>query len=198
MVKRVFAALFLLALLAFGIYSGVTDGDKKQVANQSAENDGTTMYAPNSPAGLQAGEMAPDFTLKTLDGENVQLSDLKGKKVFVNFWATWCPPCREEMPEMQRFHEEFGDEVVVLAVNGTGSEKGANFENKMQVVKDYVEEGSYTFPVLLDEQLDITTEYQAISIPTTYFIGTDGTIQKPRRVGPMNYEFMIEMKNDLK
>lgn len=93
---------------------------------------------------------------------------------------------------MQRFQEAHGDEVVILAVNGTGSEKS------VEKVEDFVQDGGYTFPVLLDQELSLNQNYQIISIPTTYFIGTDGIIQEPRIVGPMTYEDMEKMKNALK
>ncbi|MCA1023165.1 TlpA family protein disulfide reductase [Halobacillus litoralis] len=191
------AGLFLAGLLIFGIFSVMkeTDGEQHEAIEtpeSSGSQDGAGMTAPNAPEGLQQGGAAPDFTLETLDGETVSLSDFKGKKVFLNYWATWCPPCREEMPEMQRFQEAHGDEVVILAVNGTGSEKS------VEKVEDFVQDGGYTFPVLLDQELSLNQNYQIISIPTTYFIGTDGIIQEPRIVGPMTYEDMEKMKNALK
>ncbi|WP_027954303.1 TlpA family protein disulfide reductase [Halobacillus kuroshimensis] len=190
------AGLFLAGLLIFGIFSVTQEKSAEQQTSDepgiSGSQDGTGMTAPNAPEGLQVGDTAPDFTLETLEGEKVSLSDFKGKKVFLNYWATWCPPCREEMPEMQRFQEAHGEEVVILAVNGTGSEKSV--EN----VAAFVEDGGYTFPVLLDKELSLNQDYQIISIPTTYFIGTDGTIQEPRIVGPMTYEDMEKMKNALK
>lgn len=187
--KKVVASLFLLGLISFGIYSSITE--ERVSSENTKENKGTGITAPNAPSGLKVGEAAPDITLQTLEGHTVSLSELKGKKVFINFWATWCPPCREEMPEMQKFHEKFGDEVEILAVNGTAGEKS------VEEVQEYVRKGGYTFPILLDRKLTWTHAYQVISIPTTYFIGTDGVIQQPRKVGPMSYEFMVEMKNKL-
>ncbi|MCA0983186.1 TlpA family protein disulfide reductase [Halobacillus yeomjeoni] len=201
MVKRILAGVLLLSLLAVAVYSLL---DEKKSESTEADNEaeiqqeedgssskGAGMVSPNAPEGLKVGEKAPDFTLETLNGETVNLSELKGKKVFINFWATWCPPCREEMPEMEKFHQEYGDEVEVLAINSTGAEKN------IEKVESYVQEGGYTFPILLDPDLEMNQIYQAISIPTTYFIGTDGVIQQPRKVGPMTYDFMVEMKEKL-
>ncbi|KHE67743.1 TlpA disulfide reductase family protein [Halobacillus sp. BBL2006] len=196
MIKQILASLFLLILLGVVIYNVVDErqaatDEKTQSQELSEAGEGAGMISPNAPSGLKVGEKAPDFSLETLDGQTVKLSDYKGKKVFLNFWATWCPPCQEEMPEMEKFHKEYGKEVEVLAINGTAAEENIG------VVKEYVEEGGYTFPVLLDKELETTNTYQAISIPTTYFIGTDGVVQQPRKVGPMTYDFMIKMKDQL-
>lgn len=190
--KRIVASISLLALIAFGVYSYIDENQAEKEAEAERNSGGAGMVAPNAPSGLKVGQAAPDFKLQTLDGDEVSLSDLLGEKVILNFWATWCPPCREEMPEMEKFHQEFGEEVHVLAVNTTGS------ETKKDAVPEFVREGGYTFPILLDKDLQVTNDYQAISIPTTYFIGTDGVIQQKRKVGPMTYEFMVEMKNALK
>ncbi|WP_101843980.1 TlpA disulfide reductase family protein [Halobacillus sp. Marseille-P3879] len=198
MIKQIGAGLFLLILVGIIVYNEVgqeDEGSSDELQQYDTSGDtsqeGTSMSPPNSPAGIKKGEQAPDFELQNLEGDEVKLSSLRGEKVFLNFWATWCPPCKEEMPEMERFHKEFGDEVTILAVNATDS------ESSISDVHDYIEEEGYTFPVLLDRKGDVTSDYQAMSIPTTYFIGTDGVVQEERRVGPMSYEFMVEMKDEL-
>ncbi|MEC5422590.1 redoxin domain-containing protein [Virgibacillus sp. C22-A2] len=148
--------------------------------------------APAESSGIQPGEVAPDFELETIDGTIVKLSDYRGKKVILNFWATWCGPCREEMPEMQDFYDEHGESVEILAVNLTGTEMKEND------VHNYIDEYNYTYPILLDRSLKVSDEYRGgIAVPTTYFIGTEGTIQQPRKVGVMTYEFMEDMVNSL-
>ncbi|WP_047981171.1 TlpA family protein disulfide reductase [Ornithinibacillus contaminans] len=153
--------------------------------------EGVSIVSPNAE-GINEGDTAPDFKLKMLNGDTVTLSDLKGKKVLVNVWATWCPPCKEEMPELQQFYEEYGDDIEIIAVNATGSERNE------QAVRDFISEYDYTFPVAFDKDMEVTDNYMVISIPTSYFIGTDGVIQVPRKVGPMTYDFMVEMMNKLK
>ncbi|WP_085508504.1 redoxin domain-containing protein [Thalassobacillus devorans] len=198
MIKRIVVSALFLILIGYAVYSFADNG--KDEANGPNEYDvsgdtsqeGTGMMPPNTPKGIQEGEQAPDFELETVDGETIRLSDLKGKKVFLNFWATWCPPCKEEMPEMQKFHEEFGDEVEIVAVNVTTT------ETSVDDVQKYLEQEGYTFQVPLDKRNQVSSEYQAITIPTTYFIGTDGTVQQSRQVGPMTYDFMVKMKDDLK
>jgi peroxiredoxin len=137
--------------------------------------------------GIQRGDKAVDFTLETIDGEVKKLSDYKGKKVILNFWATWCPPCKAEMPHMEKFYEENRDNnVVVLAVNLTSSE--SNERNVGAFIKDY----RLTFPVLMDSNGSIGDTYQAVTIPTTYYIDTNGIIQH-KLVGPMSKDTMEDL-----
>ena len=196
MIKRIAAATVLLVLFGMTVYTVLQNGSDS--SNASSDEDqvvssekGTGMTPPNAPEGLKAGESMPDVELKTLDGKSVNLSDYKGEKIFLNFWATWCPPCRVEMPEMQEFHEKYGDEVHIIAVNATGTEKSVD------KVKEFAEENGYTFTILLDEKNKATSKYRATALPTTYFIGADGVIQTPRKVGPMTKSFMEEKKDEL-
>jgi thiol-disulfide isomerase/thioredoxin len=101
------------------------------------------------------------------DGSVHKLSELRGKRVLVNFWATWCMPCREEMPELQRTADANGDDLVVLAVNRNEAPSAiAKFGNEIGV----------TFPLLVNIAGDIGDRYGATSLPVTYFIKSDGTI----------------------
>src|SRR5699024_12445653 len=90
--------------------------------------------------GIEKGDMAPDFELETLDGGKVKLSDLSGEKVMINFWATWCPPCRAEMPDIQKFHEN--EEGTIVSVNLTDT------ENSDRTVEDFIDEYEITCDVL--------------------------------------------------
>lgn len=142
--------------------------------------------------GISEGQLAPDFTLKTTSGEEMKLSSFKGKKVILNFWASWCPPCKAEMPHMQEFYEENKESnVELLSVNLTTAEKKSS-----DVVK-FVEEYELTFPVMLDEQGDIGQIYQAYAIPTSYLIDSKGIIRK-KIVGPMDKEMMNKLINSVK
>ncbi|PAV29383.1 cytochrome C biogenesis protein [Virgibacillus profundi] len=199
MYKQVLGTVLLLGLAGIVLFNFVqqnkdtSEADEPNAYNVNGEvNTEGGSIAPVESAGLEPGDMAPDFELETLDGKTVKLSDYKGKKVILNFWATWCPPCREEMPEMQDFHDEYGDEVEILAVNLTGS------ENKVKDVHEYIEKYDYTYTIPMDKDSTVGDEYRAFSVPTTYFIGTDGKIQQPRKIGPMTYDFMEEMADSLK
>ncbi|RST61292.1 TlpA family protein disulfide reductase [Siminovitchia terrae] len=135
--------------------------------------------------------MAPDFELVTLNGETVKLSDYRGKKVILNFWATWCPPCRAEMPHMQNFYEQNKDNgIEIVAVNLTKMDKG-----RMEIDK-FVKEYGLTFDIPLDEEGDIGMQYQAFTIPTSYIIDTNGKIAS-KVVGPMDEPTMESLTNEI-
>ena len=129
------------------------------------------------------GHPAPDFTLQTLEGERLNLSDLQGEAVVLNFWASWCPPCRAEMPELeQAYRNNQGGGLVVLGVN-QGEEQA--------VVADFARRFGLSFPILLDQQLQASRAYQANSLPTTYFIDRNGVI-RGRVTGQMNAALLTE------
>jgi peroxiredoxin len=109
---------------------------------------------------------AKDFTLEDLEVSAVNLKDFQGKVVFLNFWATWCPPCRVEMPAMEKLWQKFKqEEFVILAVDlGEGKEK----------VSSFVEKNGYTFPVLLDSMGAVANTYGIRAIPTTYLLDSEG------------------------
>ncbi len=134
--------------------------------------------------GLEKGNLAPDFELETVDGETVKLSDYRGEKVMLNFWATWCPPCRAEMPDMQKFHEEH-HEGVILAVNLTET------ENSPRNVDKFLDEYGITFTVLADKNTTVGNIYKAQALPTSYLIDSEGKIHNIA-VGPLNYELMVQ------
>jgi len=116
---------------------------------------------------LQEGAMVPDVLLKRFGGGETQLSAIPAKVVMVNFWATWCPPCRAEMPSMERLYQKLkGQGLVVL---------GVDLQEDAKSVQKFVEEHKLTFPILLDSDGRVGTTYGARSIPTTYIIGRDGS-----------------------
>ncbi|MFJ7732286.1 peroxiredoxin family protein [Lysinibacillus sp. NPDC097231] len=141
--------------------------------------------------GLKNGNTPPDFTLTSLDGKNVTLSDLRGKKVVLNFWATWCPPCKAEMPHMQNYYEQYAkkDNVEIVAVNLTSAERDVTADAKIDTVMTFRDSFEITFPIVLDPENTAGSDYQILTIPTTYFIDSKGYIQRAIR-GPMDAEML--------
>lgn len=137
----------------------------------------------SAEVGTETDMQAPDFTLTNMNDQEVNLSDYRGQKVFLNFWASWCPPCRQEMPDMQKLHAEYGDEVVILAVNiGENKSTAANF----------MMENDLNFPVLLDTDKSTAQNYLVRGIPTSYFLDEDGIITD-KVVGAVSYQRMMEL-----
>ena len=115
------------------------------------------------------GEPAPDFQYQDADGQSVSLSDLQGKPVLINFWATRCSPCRMEMPYLQQVYTEWsGKGLVFLAINNGDSASR---------VGEFMQSQGFSFPVLLDTRGSITQSYNIVGLPTTFFIDKDGIIQ---------------------
>jgi peroxiredoxin len=127
----------------------------------------------------QKGFLAPDFTLETLDGKTVTLSDLRGQVVIVNVWASWCGPCRLEMPAFKKVYEEYSERgLVILAVNSTSQDTRA-------AVEKFVAEFQLPFSIPLDTQGTAARLYQVSALPSTFFIGRDGIIRKVVIGGPL-------------
>ena len=141
--------------------------------------------------GLKKGDTPPDFTLTSLEGKEVTLSELQGKKVILNFWNTWCPPCKAEMPHMQSYYEQQGKDgdVEILAVNLTAGERDVTADAKINTVMTFKNSYALTFPILMDEKKAVEKKYQIITIPTTYFIDSKGTIQHVIE-GPLNVDLL--------
>lgn len=149
---------------------------------------GTIPVQPATQAvGIQKGDLAPEIDLQTLEGKPLKLSDLRGKIVILNLWATWCPPCRAEMPDMQDFYEANKEKgVAILSVNLTSTEKSA------QDVAAFVRDHGIAFPVVLDVDKQAARQYLAISIPTSYVIDSSGVIRE-KWIGPMDLAQMEKL-----
>ncbi|WP_017726119.1 TlpA disulfide reductase family protein [Halalkalibacterium ligniniphilum] len=170
----------VIAFLAILVgWSALTMNEDKEMT-RSGESQTAT--------GIAVGQKAPDFTLQALDGTSASLSDFRSQPVMINFWATWCPPCRAEMPDMERFYQNH--EVEVLAVNLTTTEysKGE--------VQQFVAEIGVSFPILLDEANEVASLYQIQPLPTSLFIDREGVIRHIN-VGPMNEEMMIRVLDQM-
>ena len=117
----------------------------------------------------EIGKPAPQFALRSPDGQVVQLSDFEGQVVWINFWATWCGPCRRELPDIQELAAEFKDDgLVVLALNqGESGNKATDFWEELEL----------DLPILLDSDEDVSNQYRLIGLPNNYFIDEDGILQ---------------------
>ena len=189
MKKKIFGLLLIIALIAIALTNFVKS---KIEEGQKIETSSTQVSAAKG-SGLGINQTAPDFTLKTLDDKEVKLSDYRGKIVILNFWATWCPPCKEEIPQMEKYYKtQAKDEgVEILAVNLTNSDKDKGY------IRDFVKSHEMTFPVLLDENGEVQKQYEIMTIPTTFFIDKNGKIQK-KTIGPMDQGMMSKTITTIK
>jgi cytochrome c biogenesis protein CcmG, thiol:disulfide interchange protein DsbE len=117
---------------------------------------------------VRVGLEAPDFTLPDLDGNEVALSDYRGDVVLINFWATWCPPCRVEMPEMEAVYRDYRDEGFEIL--------GVDQREPVELVESFVTERGFSWIFLLDEEFEVSREYSANAIPRSILVDRDGTV----------------------
>lgn len=158
--KKYILCMFLLLVLCMTfIFSGC--GNKKASGSMLGEGGQATTLAQ--------GDQAPDFTAEVNDGSTFSLTEQKDKVILLNFWATWCGPCVEEMPAFEKLYQEYGDQVAILAVNSM---------EKKGTVDQFVKEKGYTFPIAYDEKGEIGMKYPTDGIPYTLVIGKDGTVKK--------------------
>lgn len=135
----------------------------------------TLFQTLNQDKVVAEGDMAPVFELENLEGGTVALEDLRGKGVMLNFWGSWCEPCKDEMPDMNAVHEQNLQGVEIVAVN---------IGESPYIVNNFVDRYEVTFPILLDRDKEVTDAYSVNDIPSTFLIDEHGEIVK-KIVGPM-------------
>lgn len=197
--KKWIFLIVIVGMLGYAVYTTVLKEkdtareEEKQLetVNKPVTNTAEAGDAKGDPnkVGLAIGNIAPDFELKTMDGETKKLSDFRGEPTMLNFWATWCPPCQAEMPDMEKFYKD--TQMPIVSVNLTKSERS------MDSVKEFIKDYKLTFPIMLDEKLDASKKYAIQPIPTTYILDKDGRIHA-KRIGPMNYDYMVAQYEELK
>ncbi|WP_018249007.1 TlpA family protein disulfide reductase [Orenia marismortui] len=192
----------ILTLIIIVVISGVIfynnnkQGDDKLIIKEDKfikedqfkqKDNNLSKQEKESNYGLGIGNYAPEFSLDDLTGEEVSLSDFRGKYIMLNFWASWCPPCRKEMPDLDQFYQENKDQFVVLGVN-IGEDK--------KTVKKFINDRGYNYPVLLDQSRQLSFVYRASVIPTSYFIDQEGKIQYIKR-GLVSKSELDQIKKNL-
>ena len=186
--KKSLIVLIAAVLIGVSILTVNNYNSSKAKSNTSVENKdkGSTTQndTSNKPTGISPSAIktkAIDSKLKDLNGKELSLSDLKGKKVFLNFWATWCPPCKAEMPEIEKLYQETKDSNLVIVAVEIGE--------PLDTVKSFIDRNKYNFKVLLDSDQSVASKYAITSIPTSYFIDVDGNIVS-KSVGAINIDQM--------
>ncbi len=128
------------------------------------------------------GYLAPDFTLEDLTGQKVSLSSFRGKPVFLNFWASWCPPCRKEMPELQEFHQRYGEQIALV---------GINWGETADTVREFLARVGVTYLNLLDPRGTAFVLYKLTGIPESFFIDPEGYVRGVW-IGPLTVEQLVQ------
>jgi peroxiredoxin len=170
------SGLILLVLISGSAWIVYSRSLVSQAASVSSAN--------LEPAPIK-GHPAPDFALKTLDGKTIRLSDYKGKPVLLNFWATWCGPCRAEFPDFQRAWTDNANQLVIIGINNTTTDDKAQ-------IPAFLDEFGVTFPIVLDESGDTAKAYNILGLPTSIFVDRNGLVNE-LFTGPINKAY-IEAK----
>lgn len=175
----------VIGLIMVGLLSGLAY--KGYDEYKTSQADEQTVHVATDDAvlgGLEIGQRAPGFKLETIEGEALSLDAYEGRQVILNFWASWCPPCRDELPELIEFGEATG--IPVLGVNVTKNERRGR-----QDVEAFLKEVPVSFPILLDETGTVEKTYRVVALPTTYVIDADGRITA-KQVGPVDFNWLRE------
>ena len=190
--KTFFVLALVFVLLLGGAYvlyqrlSSGQAGDNLAIAGSSTQSGESSSSSPSDSGSSQSSSgstgtqssqeeeepeltLAPDFTVYDKDGNEVHLSDFAGKPIVLNFWASWCSPCKSEMPDFNQAYLDYGEEVSFLMVNMTDGNR-----ETVESASAFIEEQGYEFPVFYDTGYDAALTYGAYALPTTYFIDAEG------------------------
>ncbi len=190
--KTFFVLALVFVLLLGGAYvlyqrlSSGQAGDNLAIAGSSTQSGESSSSSPSDSGSSQSSSgstgtqssqeeeepeltLAPDFTVYDKDGNEVHLSDFAGKPIVLNFWASWCSPCKSEMPDFNQAYLDYGEEISFLMVNMTDGNR-----ETVESASAFIEEQGYEFPVFYDTDYDAALTYGAYALPTTYFIDAEG------------------------
>ncbi len=179
---RVVLGLLVVTLLGLLLAMQACAPSAQDTGRSGQEGSGTIGLKGSELAPApEIGHLAPDFTLVDLKGNEVALSDFRGKTVFINFWATWCPPCRAEMPEIEAVHQEYKDKGVVVI--------GVDISEPESTVRQYIQQGGFSWTIVLDGTGEVARDYQIAAIPTSFFLDSEGIIRAVK-IGAMTKRAM--------
>ncbi len=139
--------------------------------SEQMELEGLAIPSTVDAEATEANNAAPDFTVYDIDGNAYKLSDFQGKPVILNFWASWCGPCKSEMPDFEDFYKEYGDQIHFLMVNLTDGS-----QETVETASAFISGQGYTFPVYYDTDMDAAMTYGIYAVPQTYFIDAEGNV----------------------
>ena len=185
----ILAAIALIVLLAgaYRLYAMLgSRQERAQLATAAPQETETTSLGENVAETTVPAVTAPDFTVYTLDGIPVSLSDFFGKPIVLNFWASWCGPCKMELPDFQEVYDEVGSDVQFLIVNMTDGSR-----ETVESASAYLVDQCYTFPAYYDTQFSAAMAYGVNAIPCTYFIDTQGCAVA-RSTGAIDAQILLE------
>lgn len=180
--KKIWKPLLVILIL------GIIAADLFLDARYSNERSSQPLTTTDLPTGTSTGELAPEFIGTTLEGEAVQLSDLRGKTVLVNIFASWCGPCRAEAPHLVKADNMLGEDVVII---------GLNLQEKIPEVESFKQDFGIDFPLVLNEDGRLTEIYKPIGLPTSWFIDPDGVVRYVH-TGPMTGDIILAAIEDTK
>lgn len=173
----VLAGVGLLALVAYSYFfldegsrtPDISEVDTSEMVARTSNGEFLGAQADVRPdqTAARLGFRAPDFTLSDFEGHDVALSQFRGTPVLLNFWATWCPPCKAEMPALQNFYEQYGDRVAVV---------GVNWDHSLDDARQFLENQGITYPNLIDRQGKVFVKYGLTGLPTSFWLDERGVI----------------------